>query len=192
MPHLSHPSSLKRLLVVGGGNMSCAMLRGFTAGAGSIDPARIMVLDPSDGARARLRTDFGVGVGALPRDLPQDFRRPDATLWAVKPQVFRDVASALMAGGVDTSHPLHLSVMAGVPVAKLQRTLGAPEGGIVRAMPNTPASVGEGMTALTGSRGVVACFGNPRPITAGPQPHARKLGRCPAPQAVNEAVERFQ
>jgi pyrroline-5-carboxylate reductase len=127
------------------------MLRGLTAGAGTIDPARVMVLDPSDGARARLRTDFGVGVGALPRDLPQDFRRPDATLWAVKPQVFRDVATALMAGGVDTSHPLHLSVMAGVPVATLQRTLGAQEVAIVRAMSNTPASVGEGMTALYAS-----------------------------------------
>lgn len=151
VPTLSHLSSLKRLLVIGGGNMSHATLRGLTAGGAGLDPARVMVLDPSDDARARLRTDFGVGVGALPCDLPQDFRRPDATLWVVKPQAFRDVASGLMAGGVDTSHPLHLSVMAGVPVATLQRTLGASEDHIVRAMPNTPASVGEGMTALYAS-----------------------------------------
>jgi pyrroline-5-carboxylate reductase len=148
MPPLSSLSSLRHLLVVGGGNMSHATLRGLTARAGSLDPSSVMVLDPSESARARLRGDFGVGVGASPQDLPQSFRRPDATLWVVKPQLFRDVATGLMAGGVDTSHPLHLSVMAGVPVAALQRTLGAREDRIVRAMPNTPAGVGEGMTAL--------------------------------------------
>jgi pyrroline-5-carboxylate reductase len=152
MPPPLSLSSLNRLLVVGGGNMSHATLSGLTTRAGGLDPARVMVLDPSQDARSRLLNDFGVGVGASPSDLPPDFRRPDAMLWVVKPQMFREVANGLMAGGVDTSHTLNLSVMAGVPVSTLQRTLGARDDHrIVRAMPNTPAGVGEGMTALYAS-----------------------------------------
>ena len=64
-------------------------------------------------------------------------------VWAVKPQTFADAAKPVRAFAGDA---LHLSVAAGIPSASIARWLGTER--VVRAMPNTPALVGQGMTGL--------------------------------------------
>jgi len=64
-------------------------------------------------------------------------------VWAVKPQTFKEAAAAVRA---HTAHALHLSVAAGIRSDSISQWLGSER--IVRSMPNTPALVGKGMTAL--------------------------------------------
>jgi len=67
----------------------------------------------------------------------------DLVVWAVKPQVFAAAAAPV---AVHTKAALHVSVMAGVRCAALTAATGSAR--VVRAMPNTPALVGQGMTGL--------------------------------------------
>lgn len=131
-------SSTFDIAFVGGGNMATAIIGGLLRqgrAAGSI-----LVIDPSEEQRQRLQQSLG--VSALPV--------PDASLsaaktvvWAVKPQQFKDAAAAC---APHTGQALHYSVMAGLRTSDMARLLGTPR--VVRAMPNTPALVGQGITGL--------------------------------------------
>jgi len=98
------------------------------------------VVEPYEEARQKLRTQFG--VQALPAASPA-LARASLVVWAVKPQTFRDAAAATRA---HLRNPLHLSVAAGIRSDSIAQWLGTQR--IVRAMPNTPALIGKGMTAL--------------------------------------------
>ena len=126
---------------IGGGNMARSLIGGLLA-SGS-DPDRIWVAEPDAGQREALRARFGVHTSA---DNPQIAARGEIIVLAVKPQVLRPVAEEL-AGGVQARRPLVLSIAAGVREPDLRRWLGG-EAAIVRTMPNTPALVGSGATAL--------------------------------------------
>lgn len=111
--------------------------------AGWIDrgtsPDDIFVVDPAAPALPP-----GVSHGAGMADIPQDFE-PAVVVLAVKPQVMDAVAApyaALVGPGT-----VFLSIAAGRNVASFENLLGA-EAAIVRAMPNTPAAVGRGITVL--------------------------------------------
>ena len=69
-------------------------------------------------------------------------------VWAVKPQTFKEAAAPARA---HTADALHLSVAAGIRSDSIAQWLGTQR--IVRSMPNTPALVGKGMTALYASAG---------------------------------------
>lgn len=128
------------ILLVGCGKMGSALLRGWL-GRG-LPPAAVQVIEPNADAIAGL----GVGHHAEPGTLPPGFR-PRLVLLAVKPQVMEAVLPAyrrLATGAVI------LSIAAGRTIATLARHLGD-AAAIVRAMPNTPAAVGRGIT--------VACAG---------------------------------
>ncbi|MGH6647070.1 pyrroline-5-carboxylate reductase [Aquabacterium sp.] len=123
---------------IGGGNMATAIIGGLLRQgrpAGSI-----LVIDPSEEQRQRLQQSLG--VTALPA--PDTALSTVATVvWAVKPQQFKDAAAACVA---HVGKALHYSVMAGLRTTDMARLLGTPR--VVRAMPNTPALVGQGITGL--------------------------------------------
>jgi pyrroline-5-carboxylate reductase len=123
---------------IGGGNMASAIIGGLLKQGVPAD--RVQVVEPFAEARARLAQQFGVQAheGA-------DGRLADAGLvvWAVKPQTFREAASAARS---QVQHALHLSVAAGIRSDSIAGWLGTER--VVRSMPNTPALVGKGMTAL--------------------------------------------
>jgi pyrroline-5-carboxylate reductase len=125
-----------RLVIVGGGRMGEALLGGLLA-AGWGAPAELAVVEPLDGRRKEL-ADRLPGVIVL-----EEVGPADGAVIAVKPGQVPTAARAIAAAGVDRV----LSIAAGVTVAALEGEL-APGTAVVRAMPNTPALVGEGAAAI--------------------------------------------
>ncbi len=130
------------LVLLGCGKMGSAMLSGWLARG--LAPASVFVIDPNP-------SDWVLQTGArVNEDLPG---APAVVIIAVKPQMMGDALPALQGmGGAET---LFISVAAGTPLAQFEAALGA-EAMIVRAMPNTPAAVGQGITALIGNAHVDA------------------------------------
>ena len=130
------------MVLLGCGKMGSAMLQGWLADG--LPPGSVWVVDPAPGDW--LRTS---GV-QLNTPLPPD---PAVALIAVKPQMMGEALPALAAlGGGGT---LFISVAAGTPIAAYEAVLG-PRSPIVRAMPNTPAAIGKGITALIGNAAATA------------------------------------
>jgi pyrroline-5-carboxylate reductase len=128
-------TALPPVLLVGAGRMGAALFAGWCA-AGLADS---VVVDPSlPPSLARLGDTMIPGLDAL----PQGFS-PGAVVLAIKPQMAESVLPVL--GGLLPSCTLVLSILAGLPAARLQGLLGGPWP-VVRAMPNTPAAIGQGMT----------------------------------------------
>lgn len=138
---MSLDSSNARLACIGGGNMARALLGGWLRQGWSAD--RITVSEPLADSRAALAREFGVQVAA---DNAAAAAKADVLLLAVKPQVLRAVCTAL-APVLAGRPPLVVSIAAGVRVAAIAEWLGG-QVPVVRCMPNTPALVGEGITAL--------------------------------------------
>jgi len=126
---------------VGGGNMARCLVGGLVA-AGH-DPARILVSEPQAALADALVRDFRIGLADDNADLA---RRADRIVLAVKPQVAREVCEGL-APALAGRRPLVVSIIAGVRLDQLAGWLGTPLP-IVRAMPNTPALIGAGITGL--------------------------------------------
>ena len=130
------------ILLVGGGKMGGALLDGwFKRG---LSPVDAIVIEPA-GREAVAPCTSHRALTCLPhaRNIPRDFR-PDVVLFAVKPQVADDVVPAYAAFAAQ--HPVFLSVIAGKTTGYFQRHLGG--AAVVRAMPNTPAAVGKGISVL--------------------------------------------
>ena len=134
------------LVLVGCGNMGQAMVRGWlTAG---LDPAALIIIDPASGVDD-LPEFIGATFMATGADLPPETTARLIVL-AVKPQAMNAVlASVAVVVGACT---IVVSVAAGVTLAQMQR--GLQVGLLVRAMPNTPAAVGAGVTGLVAGAGV--------------------------------------
>lgn len=103
-------------------------------------PRQIQVVEPQAAARQALQARLGVTAQAAAGAFLDD---ADLLVWAVKPQVFAEAAQPVVAHAAQS---LQLSIMAGVRVATLQQV--TQSDAVVRCMPNTPALVGQGMTAL--------------------------------------------
>lgn len=131
-------SASGHVVLVGCGKMGSALAVGWLHGP--LEPARLIVVEPDDAAAAHL-APLGITRVATPAALPRDTAFA-AIVYAVKPQVMAEILPAYVgAGGADT---VHLSIAAGCPIALFERHLGPVP--IVRAMPNTPAAIGRGMT----------------------------------------------
>ena len=126
---------------IGGGNMARSLIGGLMSRGVAADTLR--VAEPVAELRDALARDFGVIVFDNASDAVAG-----ATLWllAVKPQVMRQVCGDLSAVAQAT-RPLVVSIAAGITAAQLQRWLGG-NTAIIRAMPNTPALLGAGVTGL--------------------------------------------
>lgn len=133
------------LAFIGGGNMAGAIFGGLLAQGWPA--ASVTVVEPWDEQRERI---------AAARPGMRLLARPDASLsgaelvvWAVKPQSFAEASDGCAAWGAGA---LHLSVMAGVRSEAIARAAGTER--VVRAMPNTPALIGKGITGLVARAGV--------------------------------------
>ncbi len=135
---------LKRsgLVLLGCGKMGSAMLAGWLRDG--LPPGAVWVQDPapSDWLRAQ-----GVQINA---PLPA---APAVVLVAVKPQIMSAALPGL--AGLGGGQTLFISVAAGTPLAAFEAQLG-PATPIIRAMPNTPAAIGQGITALIGNDAATA------------------------------------
>ena len=131
---------------IGGGNMASAIIGGLLKQG--MTAADILVVEPFDEARAKLKDLFGI---AALSDPDASLARAGLVVWAVKPQTFKDAALQTKA---HTSGALHLSVAAGIRSDSIAAWLGTER--IIRCMPNTPALIGKGITALFPRAGVTA------------------------------------
>jgi pyrroline-5-carboxylate reductase len=126
------------LVIVGGGNMGAALVGGLLAADGA-DPSTLAVSEALPDRRRQL-TELFPHVSVTEAVPPCA-----AAVIAVKPQ---DVPAAVTAA-VDAGATRLLSIAAGVSIASLEDAAG-PSVAVVRAMPNTPALVGEGASAIAG------------------------------------------
>ncbi len=134
---------------IGGGNMARSLIGGLIADGFAAE--QIYVSDPDTQQLATLGARFRVHAST---DNTPTVQAADVLVLAVKPQLLRTVATDLVST-VQARRPLIISIAAGVRESDLQRWLG---GGlaIVRTMPNTPALVQSGATALYANTHVTA------------------------------------
>jgi pyrroline-5-carboxylate reductase len=135
------PGATTPIAFIGGGNMARSLIGGLVARGA--DPRAVRVSEPDAARRDSLAHDFGVVALASNADAA---RGAGTLVLAVKPQVMRAVArevGSVLAG----RRALVVSIAAGIRIADLAHWLAAPAA-LVRAMPNTPALIGAGITAL--------------------------------------------
>ena len=134
---ISKNISDRGLVLLGCGKMGSALLSGWLEQG--IDPKSVWILDPKP---SEWILSIGVRVNEM---LPDD---PAVVMVAVKPQMMGEALPRLQRFGSATT--LFISVAAGTPMLAFEEVLGRSTP-IVRAMPNTPAAVGQGITALIGN-----------------------------------------
>ena len=127
--------------------MASAILGGLI-GQG-IAPEQFTVVEPFEAARAALGQKLG--IHAVPDALAAapTLAHADLVIWAVKPQVFQQAAAP---AAPHVGAALQLSVAAGIPTDSIARWLGTQR--VVRAMPNMPALIGQGISGLYARAGV--------------------------------------
>ena len=147
MTPLGNNSTLQNITgtiaLAGAGKMGGAMLSGWLGGG--LDAKRVMVIEPAPSAEIAALAAKGVRLN------PKDAGRIETLVIAVKPQSFREAGAALKAHIAPST--LVVSIMAGTTIKLLQEVCG---GAVVRAMPNTPASIGRGITVAVAAQDVSA------------------------------------
>jgi pyrroline-5-carboxylate reductase len=127
-----------RLVLIGAGKMGGAMARGWLDAG--LDPSSLTIVEPNPSSEiASLAASRGVALNPSVTALP-----PDMLVLAVKPQSLDQVAPQIAA--LAGAHTLLLSIIAGKTIANLLARLPGARA-VVRAMPNTPAAIGRGVTA---------------------------------------------
>lgn len=135
-------SSATPILLVGCGKMGSAMLAGWRSQGIAADD--VVVVEPAEALAAELVRNHGVRVAGGASEVPDGFA-PATVIFAVKPQMM-DAAAPDYAEFIK-SGALALSIAAGKDLHYFEGLFGS-ECAIVRTMPNTPAAVGRGITAL--------------------------------------------
>ena len=131
---------------IGGGNMATAIVGGLRRRGRAAES--IVVVDPNLAQREQLAANFGVRTLAA---ADASLRDAVTVVWAVKPQFFKAAAAPAAA---HIAGALQLSVMAGIRSSAIAAATGADR--VVRAMPNTPALIGQGISGLFARAGVDA------------------------------------
>ncbi|MEI6617749.1 MAG: pyrroline-5-carboxylate reductase [Betaproteobacteria bacterium] len=132
------------IAIIGGGQMASALIGGLIQRGRAA--SQIAVVEPFEGARADLLSRYGVQAHSAAGAFLQEAA---LVVWAIKPQTFAQAAQAAQA---HTRAALHLSVAAGIRSDTLAQWLHSER--IVRAMPNTPALIGQGISGLYARAGV--------------------------------------
>ena len=131
---------------IGGGNMGRALISGLLANG--FEANQLSVVEANASTGLQLHQDFGVQViGALDQ-IAFDFSKNNVVVMAIKPQDFNVVAKSLSTKlkHATAPGPLILSIAAGIRLKDMSRWLDHER--CVRAMPNTPALIGKGITGL--------------------------------------------
>ena len=131
------------IALAGAGKMGGAMLTGWLSGG--LDARRVVVIEPQPSPEITGLAAKGVRLN------PKDAGVVETLVIAVKPQSFREAGAALKAHVAPST--LVVSIMAGTTIKSLQEVCG---GSIVRAMPNTPAAIGRGITVAVAAQNVSA------------------------------------
>jgi len=130
----------REIAIVGAGNMGRSILRGLLS-TGTVPPEKVTVTTRRSERAEALAAEYGVKTAATNRDA---VRTADVVVLAVKPQILHGVVEEIREAMHDR---LAISVAAGVATSQLESWLDTPAR-VVRAMPNTPASIGRGATAI--------------------------------------------
>lgn len=133
-----------KLGVIGGGVMGSAIVSRLLT-QGTYQSTDIIISEPTLSQQASLHQQYGVEVTG---DNNLAAMAP-VLLLAIKPQIFERVVADLKQ---PNSSQLVISILAGVSIAQLERAF--PDRAVIRAMPNTPATVGMGITAISASEHV--------------------------------------
>jgi pyrroline-5-carboxylate reductase len=133
------------IVLAGAGKMGGAMLTGWLAQG--LEAKRVVVIEPAASPEIRALAAQGVRLNASAKDAGAIA----ALVIAVKPQSFREAGAALKP--FTAASTLVVSIMAGTPMALLEQVCG---GMVVRAMPNTPAAIGRGITVAVAAKKVSA------------------------------------
>ena len=129
---------MNTIAFIGGGNMASAIIGGLLKSGRAADS--IIVVEPFEAQRDKLLADFQLTALAA---ADASLKLADVVVWAVKPQLFSVAAAPCTA---HVSEALHLSVMAGIRSDSIAHAVGTQR--VVRAMPNTPALIGQGISGL--------------------------------------------
>jgi len=133
------------IALAGAGKMGGALLLGWLTGG--LEAGRIIVIEPRPSDEINLMTKRGIRLNPP----AQQIGTVDTLVVAVKPQSFREAGASLKQFiGPST---LVVSIMAGMTIASVSESCG---GSVVRAMPNTPASIGRGITVAVAATNVTA------------------------------------
>ncbi len=133
------------IVLAGAGKMGGAMLTGWLARG--LDAGRVAVIEPHPASEIGALVTKGVRLNPSPKDIGAA-----ATLVvALKPQTFREAGATLKSFAGPTT--LVVSIMAGTTIASIFGVCG---GNVVRAMPNTPAAIGRGITVAVAAKDVSA------------------------------------
>jgi pyrroline-5-carboxylate reductase len=137
---------MNTIAFIGGGNMASAIIGGLLKSGRSADS--IIVVEPVQAQRDKLRADFKLRALAV---ADASLAQAALVVWAVKPQLF---TSATLPCAAHVHQALHLSVMAGIRSAAIVHATHTQR--VVRAMPNTPALIGQGIAGLFARDAVTA------------------------------------
>lgn len=137
--------SLGTLALVGAGKMGGAMLQGWLALG--LDPKKVVIVEPSPAPDILELAQQGVTINPPPGAMSVD-----VIVLAVKPQVAPNVMPEV--AKMVSANTLVISIMAGKTLAFLEQH--CPDAAIVRAMPNTPAAIGRGITVAVPNAKVTA------------------------------------
>ena len=133
------------IALAGAGKMGGAMLTGWLAGG--LDARRVVVIEPTPSDEMKALAAKGIRLNPSAKDTGT----VETLVVAVKPQSFREAGAALKPfAGPNT---LVVSIMAGATIASISEVCG---GVVVRAMPNTPAAIGRGITVAVAANNVSA------------------------------------
>ena len=125
---------------IGAGNMAGALIKGIIA-SGVYKPGSIIASDISSKRLAMLASEYGIGTTGSNREISSD---SDIIVLSVKPQVMSEVLEEIKTSL--NPNAVVICIAAGITTDTLAKSLG--KAVIIRVMPNTPALVGEGMSAL--------------------------------------------
>jgi len=133
------------IVLAGAGKMGGAMLTGWLARG--LDARRVVVIEPQPASEISALTTKGIRLNPPPKEIGA----ATTLVVALKPQTFREAGAMLKSFAAPTT--LVVSIMAGMPIAAIETVCG---GSVVRAMPNTPAAIGRGITVAVAAKNVSA------------------------------------
>jgi len=172
MAFFSKITRKRPLLLIGAGNMGGALLKGWLAAGLGEDT--VVIIDPI--GVAAIRQNLNLKTVRVFENLDQigTVPAPSVVVFAIKPQFMAEVFD--QGDHIRFKNTLLLSIAAGTRIGLFEKRFGADKA-IIRAMPNTPAAVGKGITALIGNaaageadlalaEGLMACVGTVLRVTS--------------------------